>query len=38
MFGKTAASIRYDEIDELNLNPTVAAIIGWGATVVWNII
>lgn len=31
VFGPTAASIRYDEIDELN-QPWVGAIVGWGAT------
>ncbi|EFX81484.1 hypothetical protein DAPPUDRAFT_230857 [Daphnia pulex] len=31
VFGDTAKSIRYDEIDEL-ATPWVAAIVGWGAT------
>ena len=33
VFGETAKSIRYDEIDEL-ATPWVAAIVGWGATFV----
>ncbi len=33
VFGITAQAIRYDEIDEL-ATPWVAAIVGWGATVV----
>jgi hypothetical protein len=36
VFGPTAASIRYDEVDEL-AQPWIGAIVGWGATAVRNL-